>query len=160
MTEPVDLLDSYPLILLSNREPYEHMRTGASVELKQPAGGLVSALDPTMRRARGTWVAWGSGSADRESSDDQGRVMVPPDDPLYTLHRVWLSDDDIDGYYQGFANTALWPLCHMLIQHFRFRRSHWESYRAVNERFARAVADEAGRAAKGGRGGVGGGDDR
>lgn len=144
MTTLTDFVDDQrALILLSNREPYEHIRTGAAIEIKQPAGGLVSALDPTMRRTSGIWVAWGSGSADRETSDERGRVRVPPDDPSYTLHRVWLDDDDIDGYYHGFANSALWPLCHMLIQHFQFRSEHWARYRLVNERFAEAVADEA-----------------
>ena len=143
MSALTDFVEHGSLILLSNREPYEHIRLGSMIEVKQPAGGLVSALDPTMRRTSGVWVAWGSGSADRETADARGRVRVPPDDPSYTLHRVWLSDEDIDGYYQGFANSALWPLCHMLIQHFQFRSEHWARYRAVNQRFARAVADEA-----------------
>ena len=144
MTTLTDFVDEQrALILLSNREPYEHIRLGASIEVKQPAGGLVSALDPTMRRTSGIWVAWGSGSADRETSDERGRIQVPPDDPSYTLHRVWFDDDDVEGYYHGFANSALWPLCHMLIQHFQFRSEHWARYHDVNERFAEAVADEA-----------------
>ena len=130
-------------ILVSNREPYEHVRGVHGIDVKQPAGGLVSALDPTMRHTHGTWVAWGSGSGDREVSDETGRVSVPPDDPSYTLRRVWLDDADINGYYHGFANSALWPLCHMLIQHFEFRTEYWERYRTVNLRFAHAVADEA-----------------
>ena len=143
MSGLTDFVEHGSLILLSNREPYEHIRSGGVIEVRQPAGGLVSALDPTMRRTRGVWVAWGSGSADRETTDEQDRVRVPPDDPSYTLHRVWLDEQDIDGYYQGFANSALWPLCHMLIQHFQFRSEHWSRYRAVNQRFAQAVADEA-----------------
>jgi alpha,alpha-trehalose-phosphate synthase [UDP-forming] len=130
-------------ILVSNREPYEHMRGATGVEVKQPAGGLVTALDPTMRHTHGTWVAWGSGNADREVSDETGRVSVPPENPEYTLRRVWLDDADVNGYYHGFANRALWPLCHMLIQHFEFRTEFWERYRTVNLRFAHAVADEA-----------------
>jgi trehalose 6-phosphate synthase len=130
-------------ILVSNREPYEHMRGPNGIEVKQPAGGLVTALDPTMRHTRGTWVAWGSGTGDREVSDETGRVSVPPEKPEYTLRRVWLDDADVNGYYHGFANRALWPLCHMLIQHFEFRTEFWERYRTVNLRFAHAVADEA-----------------
>lgn len=134
-----------PLIVLSNREPYEHVRSAGGVDVRSPAGGLVSALDPILRRISGTWVAWGSGSADRATADAQGRVMVPPDDPRYTLRRVWLSDADVKAYYLGFANSALWPLCHLFIPHLDIRRKNWERYSAVNELFASAVADEADR---------------
>jgi alpha,alpha-trehalose-phosphate synthase [UDP-forming] len=130
-------------ILVSNREPYEHVRGVAGIEVRQPAGGLVSALDPTMRRIHGTWVAWGSGTADRETADGLGRVRVPPDEQSYTLRRVWLDEADVEGYYHGFANRSLWPLCHMLIQYFEFRTSFWDRYRTVNLRFAHAIADEA-----------------
>ena len=140
-------LNDCKFILVSNREPYEHVRGPHGVEVKQPAGGLVSALDPTMRRTHGTWVAWGSGSADRDVADEAGRVLVPPEEDLYTLRRVWLTAADVEGYYHGFANRALWPLCHMLIQHFEFRTEFWERYRAVKLRFAHAVADEAERCA-------------
>jgi alpha,alpha-trehalose-phosphate synthase [UDP-forming] len=136
-------LNDCKFILVSNREPYEHMCGSSGIEVKQPAGGLVSALDPTMRRTQGTWVAWGSGSADQETADEAGRVRVPPGEESYALRRVWLDESDVNGYYHGFANRALWPLCHMLIQHFEFRTEFWERYRAVNLRFAHAVADEA-----------------
>jgi alpha,alpha-trehalose-phosphate synthase [UDP-forming] len=136
-------LSDCKFILVSNREPYEHVRGVHGVEIRQPPGGLVSALDPTMRRIHGTWVAWGSGSADRETSDGMGRVRVPPDGQSYTLRRVWLDDADVEGYYHGFANRALWPLCHMLIQYFEFRTAFWDRYRTINLRFAHAVADEA-----------------
>lgn len=134
------------LILLSNREPYEHVARDGVVTVRQPAGGLVSALDPTMQHTHGTWVAWGSGAADADTADADGRLMVPPDRPSYTLRRVWLSDDDIEGYYLGFANSVLWPICHMLIQHLEVRDEHWRCYQEVNSRFAAAVADEARRA--------------
>jgi alpha,alpha-trehalose-phosphate synthase [UDP-forming] len=136
-------LNDCKLILVSNREPYEHVHGVSGVEVRQPPGGLVSALDPTMRHIHGTWVAWGSGSADRETSDGAGRIRVPPDEQSYALRRVWLDADDIEGYYHGFANRTLWPLCHMLIQYFEFRTSFWEHYRTVNLRFAHAIADEA-----------------
>ena len=131
------------LILVSNREPYEHVRgPDGGVTVKQPAGGLVSALDPTMQRTHGVWVAWGSGDADRETADAAGCVAVPPDDPSYTLRRVWLDDDERDGYYFGFANSGLWPLCHLLVQHFSYRAEYWARYQAVNERFAEAAAEQ------------------
>ena len=143
MADFLQYLQDCNFILVSNREPYEHVRGPRGIEVKQPAGGLVSALDPTLRRIHGTWVAWGSGSADRETADDLGRVMVPPGEESYTLRRVWLEDSEVEAYYHGFANRSLWPLCHMLIHHFEFRTEYWERYRAVNMRFAHAVADEA-----------------
>jgi trehalose 6-phosphate synthase len=136
--------DTETLILVSNREPYEHIRgADGAVRIRRPAGGLVSALDPTMQHLRGTWVAWGSGSADREHADDEGRLAVPPEDPRYTLRRVWLDEADVAQYYLGFANSVLWPLCHGLSQHVQFREHEWRRYGDVNARFAAAVLDEA-----------------
>src|SRR5579862_5895408 len=112
-----------PIVLLSNREPYERVWTDRGVELRRPPGGLVSALDPMVRRARGVWIAWGSGTADAEMADDEGRLQVPPPPAKgsYTLRRVWLDESDVEGYYLGFANSVLWPLCHLLINHLHFR---------------------------------------
>jgi alpha,alpha-trehalose-phosphate synthase [UDP-forming] len=136
-----------PLLLLSNREPYEHVATPEGLEIHHPAGGLVTALDPTLRRTRGVWVAWGSGTGDRDASDAEGRVAVPPPpaESRYTLRRVWLDDRDVEGYYLGFANSVLWPLCHLLIHHFRLRDDDWARYQSVNRRFADAALDEAAR---------------
>lgn len=143
MSDLLRQLQDGRFILVSNREPYEHVRGVHGIEVRQPAGGVVSALDPTLRRIHGTWVAWGSGSADRETADESGRVRVPPDEPSYTLRRVWLENHEVEAYYDGFANRSLWPLCHMLIHHFEYRSEFWERYRDVNLRFAHAVADEA-----------------
>ena len=146
MTDVTRYLDGRTLILLSNREPYEHLAGEERIHVRQPPGGLVSALDPTMRRTGGTWVAWGSGSADKDTADEVGRLGVPPFEPAYTLRRVWLDESDIEGYYLGFANTVLWPLCHLLIQHFEFHREHWQCYQTINARFANAVYEESLRA--------------
>ena len=143
MTDLLQHLQDCRFILVSNREPYEHVRGVNGIEVRQPAGGVVSALDPTLRRIHGTWVAWGSGNADRETSDESGRVQVPPDEKSYTLRRVWLENHEVEAYYDGFANRSLWPLCHMLVQYFEYRSEFWERYRDVNLRFAHAVADEA-----------------
>jgi trehalose 6-phosphate synthase len=133
-----------PIVLLSNREPYEHMRTPTGIEVRRPPGGLVSALDPTVRRTHGVWIAWGSGTADRETADAHGRLAVPPPPgrPSYVLRRVWLDEADVDGYYLGFANSVLWPLCHLLIHHLQFRDEEWARYQAVNRRFAHAARQE------------------
>ena len=143
MADYLRYLKDSKFILVSNREPYEHAKGVNGIEVKQPAGGLVSALDPTLRRIHGTWVAWGSGSGDRETADENGRLMVPPGEESYSLRRVWLDDHEVESYYDGFSNRSLWPLCHMLIQHFEFRTEYWDQYRAVNLRFAHAVAEEA-----------------
>lgn len=131
------------VIVVSNREPYIHERTADGIVVKRPASGLVTAVEPVMRACSGTWIAHGSGSADAEVSDAQGRIAVPPGSAEYTLRRVWLTAEEEQGYYYGFANEGLWPLCH--VAHVRpvFREGDWEQYRAVNQRFADAVVAEA-----------------
>jgi trehalose-6-phosphate synthase len=131
------------VLIVSNREPYLHVRRDGRVEIQRPASGLVSALEPVMRACSGTWIAHGSGSADREVVDSHDRVAVPPGRPSYRIRRVWLSQAEEDGYYYGFANRGLWPLCHVAHTRPVFRASDWEHYRRVNERFADAVRDEA-----------------
>jgi trehalose-6-phosphate synthase len=131
------------ILVVSNREPYIHIRTAQGIAVQRPASGLVTAVEPIMRACSGTWIAHGSGTADREMVDDDDCVRVPPDTPTYTLRRVWLSEEEEKGYYNGFANEGLWPLCH--IAHVRpvFRSSDWAQYVLVNERFAEAVIKEA-----------------
>ena len=131
------------IIVVSNREPYIHTRAQGRVEIHRPASGLVTAVEPVMRACSGTWIAHGSGSADRETVDRHDRVPVPPDRPEYTLRRIWLTREEENGYYYGFANEGLWPLCH--IAHVRpiFRSSDWQQYVAINQRFADAVVREA-----------------
>ncbi len=130
------------LFVVANREPYMHMRNGRTVETIVPASGLVTALEPVLRACDGTWVAHGSGSADREFVDANNRVRVPPDDPRYTLRRIWLSKEEEAGYYYGFANEGLWPLCHIAHARPTFRASDWEQYQKVNAKFADALVQE------------------
>src|SRR5690242_16688146 len=101
------------LVVVANREPFVHVYEGGDIRCKRPVSGLTTALDPVMRACGGIWVAHGSGDADRAVSDERGRVQVPPEHPSYTLRRVWLSKQEERGYYYGFANGALWPLCHI-----------------------------------------------
>jgi alpha,alpha-trehalose-phosphate synthase [UDP-forming] len=131
------------LIAVSNREPYIHQRGPSGIECIQPASGLATALDPILRATGGTWVAHGSGSADREVVDARNRFAVPPERPEYTLRRVWLDRDTEQRYYYGLANEGLWPLCHIAFQRPKFRLSDWQSYREANEIFADAVVEEA-----------------
>ena len=133
------------VIVLANREPCIHQRRpSGEVVVQHPASGLVTALEPVMRACSGVWVAHGSGSADRESSDSRGRLEVSTGGASYLLRRVWLTEQEETGYYYGFANEALWPLCHLAHAHPVFRRSDWLQYQRVNQRFADAVAAEAG----------------
>jgi trehalose 6-phosphate synthase len=133
------------VIVVSNREPYIHMKRGAEIDVWRPASGLVTALEPIMRACSGTWIAHGSGTADRETVDKHDRVALPPppDTSTYRLRRVWLSPEEEAGYYYGFSNEGLWPLCH--IAHVRpvFRTSDWEEYVRVNRKFAATVVEEA-----------------
>ncbi len=131
------------IIIVSNREPYIHVKGAQGIRVQRPASGLVTALEPVMRACSGTWIAHGSGSADRETVDRNDRVEVPPENPAYRIRRLWLSEQEVAGYYEGFANEGLWPLCHIAHVRPTFRSADWEQYRAVNAKFADAVVAEA-----------------
>jgi trehalose 6-phosphate synthase len=130
------------VVVVANREPYIHNRERNDIKWMRPASGLVTALDPIMRATGGVWVAHGSGSGDHETADERGRLAVPPTRPAYTLRRIWLSNEEERGYYYGFANRALWPLCHIAYTRPVFDASDWEQYARVNARFAEAVLEE------------------
>jgi alpha,alpha-trehalose-phosphate synthase [UDP-forming] len=137
-------LGAKPLFVVSNREPYMHRfrERDKSIEVIVPASGLVTALEPVLQACNGTWIADGSGSADRQVVDSNDRIQVPPDRPSYTLRRVWLSREEEHGYYEGFANEGLWPLCHIAHTRPIFRTDDWNYYQKVNRKFADAVLKE------------------
>jgi len=130
------------LVLVSNREPYIHEKEGPGIRCIVPAGGLVTALDPVMRICDGLWIAHGSGDADRDTVDGNDTLRVPPGEPAYTLKRIWLTREEEDGYYYGFSNEGLWPLCHITHTRPDFRLEDWTHYRNVNEMFADALLKE------------------
>jgi len=131
------------IVILANREPYIHQRKpDGSIEVVHPASGLVTALEPVMRACSGVWVAHGSGEADRETVDRHDRISVPPGEGSYQLRRVWLSEKEQEGYYYGFANEGLWPLCHVAHTRPIFRAEDWRQYQSVNQKFADAVCRE------------------
>jgi trehalose 6-phosphate synthase len=131
------------VVIVANREPYIHERIeGGGVRVVHPASGLVTALEPVMRACSGVWVAHGSGSADRETADRFGRIAVPPGEESYQIRRVWLTSAEERGYYYGFANDGLWPLCHIAHVRPHFRHDDWAHYQHVNEKFADAVVEE------------------
>ena len=131
------------VVILANREPYIHELTeNGRVKVIHPASGLVTALEPVMRACSGTWVAHGGGSADRQTADRHNRVRVPPGEESFLLRRVWLSREEEPGYYYGFSNEGLWPLCHIADARPIFRSEDWKQYQRVNEKFAEAVCAE------------------
>ena len=135
-------LNGRPLVVVSNREPVSHVWRGGQIHVQAPASGLVTAMDPVMRACGGVWVAHGSGDADRETADTRGRLGVPVDEPRYTLRRVWLTKEEEQGYYAGFSNEGLWPLCHIVHVRPTFRPDDWSYYLEVNQKFADTVLDQ------------------
>lgn len=138
-----DHLAGDEVLIVSNREPYIHIRRDERIEVRVPASGVVTALEPIMRACSGVWIAHGSGSGDREVVDTRGHVRVPPEDPAYEIRRIWMSPEEEEGYYYGFSNEGLWPLCHLAHVRPIFRSSDWQLYKDINERFAMAIVEEA-----------------
>jgi trehalose-6-phosphate synthase len=139
-----DHLRSAQVIIVSNREPYIHNFDADHHPVVQvPASGMVTALEPVMRACSGVWIAHGAGNADKETVDRFDQIRVPPDDPSYTLRRVWLSEAQEQGYYYGFSNEGLWPLCHLAYVRPAFRAADWRAYEEVNAKFAEVVALES-----------------
>ncbi|MFO0667723.1 MAG: trehalose-6-phosphate synthase [Polyangiaceae bacterium] len=139
-------LEGERIVIVANREPYIHERTeNGDIKVLHPASGLVTALEPVVRACSGVWVAHGSGSADRDTVDAHSRVLVPPGDEDFAIRRVWLTDEEERGYYYGFSNEGLWPLCHVAHTRPVFRAEDWEHYRDINQRFADAACSEVDR---------------
>ena len=146
-------IDDGSLIVVSNRQPYTHTyqdseNAGDSdgdreIGVNRPAGGLTAGLDPVLQRTDGTWIAWGDGDADRAVTDADGTVRMPPEDPSYTLQRVWLADQEVQQYYYGYSNRVLWPLCHGGVWKTDFAEQHWQQYQSVNRKFADTVIEQA-----------------
>jgi trehalose-6-phosphate synthase len=132
------------VFVVSNREPYMHVfdEKENAIRMLVPASGLVTALEPVLQACEGTWVANGSGNADREVVNERDQLRVPPHRPTYTLRRVWLSEEEDRGYYEGFSNEGLWPLCHIAHTRPLFRPGDWMYYQRINRRFADAVLAE------------------
>jgi len=159
----VSTIEDGSLIVVSNRQPYTHTYAqtdeeeghdtddgaegesngGREIRVNRPAGGLTAGLDPVLQRTDGTWIAWGDGDADEAVTDAEGTVRMPPEDPSYTLKRVWLTDQEVEEYYYGYSNRVLWPLCHGGVWKTDFAEEHWQQYRSVNRKFADAVVEQA-----------------
>lgn len=138
-----DHLAGDEILIVSNRQPYIHNWKDQEIEVQIPASGVVTALEPVMRACSGVWIAHGNGNADRNVVDAQNHVRVPPDHPSYDIRRVWMTPEEEEGYYFGFSNEGIWPLCHLAHVRPVFRSSDWQQYKEMNERFALAVLEEA-----------------
>lgn len=137
-----DLLKDRKIFVVSNREPYVHSKSGNEITFHFPASGMVTAIEPLMQACGGMWIAHGSGNADKLVVDKDDKIGAPPDDPRYTLKRIWLSNEEVKGYYEGFSNEGIWPLCHIAHNRPIFRQADWDQYKAVNEKFAKSVLKE------------------
>ncbi|MFA5076115.1 MAG: trehalose-6-phosphate synthase [Patescibacteria group bacterium] len=130
------------IFVVSNREPYIHKKIKNEISYDVPASGMVTALEPVMGACGGLWLAHGSGNADKLTVDAENKIQVPPDEPKYTLKRLWLTEKEIKEYYVGFSNEALWPLCHIAHTRPIFRKNDWLTYQKVNNKFAQALLAE------------------
>ena len=132
-------------IVLANRAPYRYDCTpDGRIRLTRAASGLVTAIEPLVDACSGTWVAHAAGEGDMLAAADRSELDVPPANPRYRLRYVALDADEHRGFYYGFANEALWPLCHSVQVPAIFRSSDFRHYDTANSRFADAVAEEAG----------------
>ncbi|MFA5095321.1 MAG: trehalose-6-phosphate synthase [Candidatus Paceibacterota bacterium] len=135
-------LKDRPVFVVSNREPYEHFNSKGKINYKVPASGMITAIESVIKACGGTWIAWGSGDADKQTVDKDNKIKVPPQEPKYILKRIWLSDQEVKGYYEGFSNEAIWPLCHMVHNRPIFRKDDWLRYCHVNEKFTESILAE------------------
>jgi trehalose 6-phosphate synthase len=127
------------LVIVANRLPVDRVEEeDGSTSWRRSPGGLVSALEPVMRSNNGTWIGWPGGTdGELEPFQDDGMYLVP----------MTLSAQEIEEFYEGFANGTLWPIYHDVIAKPEFHREWWDSYVTVNQRFAERAADVAGKGA-------------
>lgn len=137
-----DVLKGRTIFMVSNREPYIHTKNGRNINYYVPASGMVTAIEPIMQACGGMWIAQGSGDADRLTVDKDNKLKVPPDEPKYTLKRIWLTEKEEAGYYYGFSNDGLWPLCHIAYIRPTFKKEDWDEYKKVNGKFAQTILSE------------------
>jgi len=132
------------LFVVSNREPYMHVvdEFVETVKCIRPASGVVTAIHPVLCACGGTWIAHASGNADRKFVNSKDKLGVPPEDNRYILKRVWLTKEEEEGYYYGFSNEGLWPLCHNTHTRPIFKETDWQIYKKVNQKFADSLLEE------------------
>lgn len=136
-------IGNYTMFIVSSAEPYSHGYVKDKIEVSRGHGGLVTAMEPILKLNGGTWIAHGRGAADKEVVDVHDHIEMPPNKDYYTLRRIWITKKNLKGWYYGFSNEALWPLCHNVFERPTFRQEDWDAYYDVNKQFADAVLQEA-----------------
>ncbi|PRR74720.1 alpha,alpha-trehalose-phosphate synthase (UDP-forming) [Neomoorella humiferrea] len=126
------------IIMVSNRGAYNLQATESGIRPVPAISGLVSAVEPLLKEKGGVWIAWGGREAPRKNATGL-RLPVPQDDPLYSFQEVPLTAEEIELYYNGFSNGALWPLCHYFLEKCSYKAAEWETYVKVNNKFAEAA---------------------
>ncbi len=129
-----------PLVVVSNRLPFQAERGSAGIALTRSPGGLVAALEPVLQRRGGVWIGW-TGLAREEIGP---RAVELPQEGAIRYRDVPLSQSEAAQYYGGFANRTLWPLFHYFVGNTRIDAATWRTYERVNERFAAAAAEGLG----------------
>jgi alpha,alpha-trehalose-phosphate synthase [UDP-forming] len=131
------------LLIVSNRAPYSFRRRGRRTELVRSIGGLASTLDDALRTRGGVWLAW-SGNVMRSGRAAHPTIRsLPSPGGVYRLRLLGLTDEQVSGYYHGFSNRSLWPLCHYFAPRAEFDVDDWKTYESVNRLFARVASTSA-----------------
>jgi alpha,alpha-trehalose-phosphate synthase [UDP-forming] len=126
-------------LIVSNRLPYGLEVDGDRVDFKQGVGGLVTALDPILRHTGGLWIGWGG---THEPLPEKVEVHSGGTRGPYSLKPLSLTRDEVERYYLGYSNKALWPLFHYFQEFCEFDTGHWATYEAINRRFADAIVED------------------
>lgn len=131
-------------IVAIQSEPYQHIFTPDGIKVEKHAGGASELMNAVLKKIGGMMVAMARGNADAMVVDNKGRISMPPEDSKYILKRVFVTKEELNGWYYGFSNQTLWPLCHAVFQKPSFVYEWWEYYKKVNEKYAKAILEEIG----------------
>lgn len=120
------------LVIVANRLPVDRVvNDDGSVDWRTSPGGLVTAMEPVMRTHDGAWIGWAGGTDTELELFEQDNMFLVP---------VPLNQQEVEEFYEGFSNATLWPLYHDVVAKPEFHREWWDSYVAVNQRFAEEAA--------------------
>lgn len=138
----VELFDKRRMVVVSNRVPYNIVRTPAGTQYRRGIGGLVTALHPILKTSNGLWVGWNGVSGPIREALPSRLKVGEPEGYQYFLRFVPLNEVEVSRYYHGFSNRTLWPNFHNFIGKCHFDRAQWNSYVSVNEKFSKIIYEE------------------